>query len=268
MSQSAAFVGSIPATYHRYLGPLIFEDYAADLTRRLAARPNERILELACGTGIVTRRLAGSLPPGATLTATDLNEAMLSEARQIAGENHRVNFRQADACAIPFEDASFDAIACQYGVMFFPDKPLAMREARRVLKPGGRYIFNVWDSLEHNPIPRIVHETAAGMFPHNPAKFLGQTPYGWSDVGEIERTVRAGGFTNFTAETIELPSAAPTAEDAARGFIEGTPLLGELKERGMTDTTHIVQAAVRALGDRFGDRPCRATMRAIVITAS
>src|ERR1051326_4443846 len=129
MSSPTAFVGTIPATYHRYLRTLIFEDYAADLTRRLALRPGERALALACGTGIVTRHLASALPQGAALMATDLNEAMLAVAHEFIGADPRVTFRQADACAVPFESGSFDALACQYGVMFFPDKELAMREA-------------------------------------------------------------------------------------------------------------------------------------------
>jgi ubiquinone/menaquinone biosynthesis C-methylase UbiE len=268
MSQSASFVGSIPATYHRYLGPLIFEDYAADMTRRLAARAGERVLELACGTGIVTKRLAAALPAGATLTATDLNEAMLQVARETVGTRPGVSFQQADACAIPFPDASFNAIACQFGVMFFPDKLKAMREARRVLAPGGRYVFNVWDSLEHNPIPRIVHETAAAKFPANPPNFLKVAPYGYFDRAEIERIVRAAGFTSVACEVLKFRSRAPAAEDAARGFLEGTPLLLGLQERGVQDPTPIRQAAAKTLAERYGDRPCEATMQALVFTAA
>lgn len=267
-SMNAAFIGSIPQTYHQYLGPLIFEDYARDLATRLQPKPNERILELACGTGIVTRRIAESLPAGATLAATDLNEAMLSVARTVVDSAPRVTLQQADACKIPFADHAFDAIACQYGVMFFPDKVQSMREARRVLRPGGRYIFNVWDSLEHNPLPGTVTNTLAAMFPDNPPVFLAKTPYGWFDRSEIERVVRAGGFTRVALETLEFPSIAPTAEDAARGFVEGTPNLVALQERGVTDFGPVRAAAARALAERFGERPCRATMRAIVVTAS
>jgi ubiquinone/menaquinone biosynthesis C-methylase UbiE len=268
MSQTAAFVGSIPATYHRYLGPLIFEDYAADLTRRLAPRPNERILELACGTGIVTRRIAATLPQGATLAATDLNEAMLQVSREMVGSNPRITFSQADACNIPFPDASFDALAAQFGVMFFPDKVKAMQEARRVLRPGGRYVFNVWDSLEHNPIPRTVHETIAAKFPANPPSFLKAAPYGYSDRAELERVCRAAGFTKVKFEAVEFPSVAPTAEDAARGFVEGTPLLVALQERGVTDPAPFRAAAAEALAAKFGARPCKTTMRAVVVEAS
>lgn len=265
MSQSAAFTGSIPEIYRRHLEPLLFEEYAADIARRLAPRPGERLLELACGTGIVTRRLAQTLPEGATLTATDLNEAMLAVARESVGSTPRIAYRQADACTLPFADASFDALVCQYGVMFFPDKALAMREARRVLATGGRYIFNVWDSLAHNPIPRIVQEAVAARFPGNPPDFLGATPYGYFDRAEIERVARGAGFTKFDAHTVEFPSVAPTAEDAARGFIEGTPLLLALRERGVSDPSPYRAAAAAALAARLGDRPCRGTMRAVVV---
>lgn len=265
MSNSTAFIGTIPATYHRYLGPLIFEDFAADLVRRLAIGPGERVLELACGTGIVTRRLATALPDDASLISTDLNEAMLAVAREVVGPNPRVTFQQANACAIPFPDASFDALACQFSFMFFPDKVHAMREARRVLRPGGRYVLNIWDAIEHSPIARVVHEAAVARFPDNPPDFLKAAPYGYFDRAEIERVCRAGGFTSVKLETIEFPSVAPTAEDAARAFIDGTPLLVALQDRGMTDTTLLRAAATKTLAAEFGAAPCRSTVRGIVI---
>lgn len=273
MSQSTAFTGSVPQTYHQYLGPLLFEPYARDIVKRLQPRPGERILELAAGTGIVTRLIAESLPLGATLTATDLKEPMLAVARTAlashsGGPNPRITFKEADACAIPFETASFEAIVCQYGVMFFPDKLLAMREAKRVLVPGGRYIFNVWDSLDHNPIPRTVHETITAMFPANPPNFIKATPYGYNDRAEIERVCRAAGFTNVAAETVEFSSSAPTAEDAARAWVEGTPLFAALQERGMKDPAPYREAAREALAKKFGAKPCKSTMRAIVFEVS
>jgi ubiquinone/menaquinone biosynthesis C-methylase UbiE len=265
MSSPTAFTGSVPKTYHQYLGPLIFEDYAKDLARRLALKPGEGALELACGTGIVTRELAKS---GARLTATDLNAAMLDVAKAQVGASPNVAFQVADACALPFADGSFDAIACQYGVMFFPDKVKAMREARRVLKPGGRYAFNVWDSLEHNPIPKAVHEALAAMYPVNPPTFLGATPYAWFDRTEIERVVRAGGFERCQIETVAFPSVAPSAEDAARGFVEGTPILGALTEKGVSDFAPVRREIAKALAAKFGDKPCRSTIRAVVVMAS
>jgi ubiquinone/menaquinone biosynthesis C-methylase UbiE len=268
MASVAAFTGSIPRTYHDCLGPLLFEPYSRDLTARLRARPGERVLELACGTGIVTRDIAAAMPDGATLVATDLNEAMLEMARPVVGTKQGVTFQQADACALPFPDASFDAIVCQFGVMFFPDKLRAMQEARRVLAPRGRYLFNVWASLDHNPIPAAVHDALAARFPGNPPNFLKAAPYGYFDRAVIERTLREAGFTSVTADTIDFPSTAPTADDAARGFVEGTPLLIALQERGIKDPTPYRAAATASIAKRCGNTPCSSTMRAIVFQAS
>lgn len=263
------FSGSVPNTYHTFLGPLIFDAYAKDMTARLARvlKPNSRLLELAAGTGIVTKEVLGALPPTAKLTVTDISEPMLALARSTISDS-RLTFQPADACQLPFADLSFDTLFCQYGVMFFPDKVQAMKEARRVLSPGGTYIFNIWDSFDHNPIPRTVHETLAKLIPTNPIPFLARMPFGCSDRAEIERITRAGGFTNCTIETVEFPCSAPSAEDAARAWVEGTPIFAALTERGITDTTPVRTAVEKALAAKFGSAPCRSTMRAIVVTAS
>jgi ubiquinone/menaquinone biosynthesis C-methylase UbiE len=270
---SPAFAGSIPRTYHDLLGPLIFEPYANDLAARVAALRPLRILETACGTGIVTRKLlaaiqANSAPaPTAELVATDISEPMLAIARQQVGPAANLTFQPVDACTLPFPDRSFDTLVCQYGFMFFPDKVQAMKEARRVLKPGARLLFNVWDSLDHNPIPSRAHDLMLARFPANPPMFLAEKPFGWSNRAEIERTVRAGGFTNATLETLSFPSQAPTAAEAARAWIEGTPLLPALAERGFPDPTQIREELTRTLARDFGDHPCRSTMQAVVVTA-
>jgi ubiquinone/menaquinone biosynthesis C-methylase UbiE len=128
------FVGSIPTLYDQYLVPLIFEPYAVDLVQRLRARSLSRILEIAAGTGVVTRALASWLPEEVSIVASDLNQAMLDHAAAL-GTTRAVEWRQADAMELPFADAAFDAVVCQFGAMFFPDKARAFAEARRVLKP-------------------------------------------------------------------------------------------------------------------------------------
>src|SRR5688572_3462352 len=130
------FAGSIPEIYDEYLVPLIFEPYAEDLAARLISRPVANVLELAAGTGVVTRRLAAVLRGDVSIVATDLNQPMLDRAAR-TGTARPVDWRQADALQLPFADASFDAVICQFGVMFFPDKVRAFAEARRVLRPGG-----------------------------------------------------------------------------------------------------------------------------------
>lgn len=262
-----AFAGSVPDAYHTYLGPLIFHEYARDMVDRLALNPGDRVLELAAGTGIVSQRITSRLPEAARLVATDLSPPMLDLARRAIGQDPRVELSIVDACSIPMPDASFDRLACQFGVMFFPDKVRAMREARRVLKPGGRYVFNIWDSLEHNPIPRTVQESLARLLPKTPSTFLGRIPYGYFDPKQIELITREGGFKNVVLEAVDLPSVAPTAEDAARAFVEGTPVAGDLVAAG-TDPSSMRAQVAEALAKRFGDRPCRSTMRAIVVTAS
>jgi len=257
---------------------LLFDAYAKDLAARFAALAPRRVLETACGTGIVTKELALALP-NAAITATDLSAPMIEVAKEhvttraaspTSVAHAAITFQATDACSLPFADASFDAIACQYGVMFYPDKVKGMQEARRVLAKGGRYIFNIWDALAHNPIPRVVQETFERLFPANPPKFIPTMPFGWSDRAEIERVTRAGGFANVTIETLSFPSVSPSAADAAKGWVEGTPNAAALAERGVTTPEAIakVRDAVReALAKNFGEAPCRSTMQAVVVTA-
>lgn len=266
------FSGSVPRAYHACLGPLLFDAYAKDLAARFTALAPKRVLETACGTGIVTKELARALPHAA-ITATDLSAPMIEVAKEYVTASAApaaITFQATDACSLPFADASFDAIACQYGVMFYPDKVKGMQEARRVLAKGGRYIFNVWDALAHNPIPRVVQETFERLFLANPPKFIPTMPFGWSDRAEIERVTRAGGFANVTIQTLAFPSVSPSAADAAKGWVEGTPNAAALAERGVTTPEAIakVRDAVReALAKNFGESPCRSTMQAVVVTA-
>jgi SAM-dependent methyltransferase len=190
---------------------------------------------------------------------------MIDQARRHIPADPRLSFQQADGCALPFEGASFDAIVCQYGVMFFPDKVKAMREARRVLRPGGVYLFNVWDSLDANPIPGTVNRILEQTFPKDPPRFL-HTPYGWGDRVQIERTARDGGFATLRIDHLVLPSEAPDAAAAATGFLQGTPLAADLADRS-ADLPAITAAAAKALAARFGDHPCRASMGAWVVAA-
>src|SRR5438105_936996 len=171
------FAGSIPEIYDRYLGPALFDPYAEDLARRLADLSSGALLETAAGTGRVTRALARVLPDAGSIVATDLNQAMLDFAAAQPGAA-RISWQQADAAALPFEDARFDAVVCQFGVMFFPDKPGGYREAARVLKPGGRFLFNIWDRIEANIFAQVTTEALIAIFPDDPPLFLARTPYG------------------------------------------------------------------------------------------
>ena len=264
MSAAPRFDGSIPQFYQRHLGSVFFEPYAADLTSRLPIRKGMRVLELACGTGVVTRRLASILPPDARITATDLNETMMDEARQRrGGADSRIEWRQADATALPFPDNSFDAVLCQFGVMFFPDKPAGAREALRVLKPGGAYLFNVWDDLSANDFSRITDEVLQRLFPEAPPQFL-KAPFSYDDPDEIRRLL--GGFIQVSVARVELPSESPSAEDIANGLVRGTPLANDLTQRNRP-VDEIVRAVAAAIAAKCGQRPARGRMRALVAEA-
>jgi SAM-dependent methyltransferase len=187
------FTGSIPKLYEEYLVPLIFEPYAAHLVNRLASRPLACVLEIAAGTGVVTRKLASVLPESVAIVATDLNQAMLDLASAV-GTKRPVEWRQADAMQLPFESETFDAVVCQFGVMFFPEKSKAFAEARRVLRSGGVFMFNVWDRIEENEFALTVTEALESLFPEDPPRFMARTPHGYYNLATIERDLKHGGF--------------------------------------------------------------------------
>jgi ubiquinone/menaquinone biosynthesis C-methylase UbiE len=260
------FAGSIPALYDRFMGPMLFRPYAADLARRLADLRSGRILETAAGTGIVTEALVAALPPPVEIVATDLNQAMVDFAAGKPGMS-RATLRQADALALPFQAGSFDVVVCQFGVMFFPDRVAGYREAKRVLKAGGRFLFNAWDSVAHNPFATVVSEAMATRFPHDPPRFFERTPHGYHDVDRIRADVAAAGFADVTIDTVTLASRAASARDAATAMCQGTPLRGEIEARapgGLQDATDAVAAAFAA---RYGSGALEAPMQAHVVTA-
>ena len=261
------FSGSIPKLYEQYLVPLIFQPYADDLAARVARAPGRRVLEIAAGTGVVTRALAARLPAGSEIVATDLNPAMLQEAQSI-GVPRAIEWRQADAIALPFRDAEFDTIVCQFGVMFLPDKPRAFAEARRVLRPGGRFLFNVWGGLDANDIARVVHHAVAALFPSDPPGFLGRTPYAYFDHEVIARDLAGAGFDASPSFDIVTARSRASAADAAMGYVQGTPLRAETEARDATRLAEATGAAARALTEAFGSAPIDAGIEAHVVTVT
>lgn len=246
------FAGSIPKLYETYLVPLIFKPYAADLANRLKSRPLSRVLEIAAGTGVVTRALATALPESVAIVATDLNQAMLDQAR-LTGTMRAVEWRQADAMQLPFQDGSFDAVVCQFGVMFFPDKSKAFSEARRMLRPGGVFAFNVWDRIEENEFADVVTAALASMFPKDPPRFMARTPHGYHDRATIARDLAHGGFTAAPRiETLAERSRAPSARDPAIAYCQGTPLRNEIETRDVRRLGEATDLAAEAIAGRFG----------------
>jgi SAM-dependent methyltransferase len=251
-SADKVFAGSIPQIYDTYLVPLIFEPYAADLAGRLRSRPLSNLLEVAAGTGVVTRALASSLPGSVAIVATDLNQAMLDHAAK-TGTRRPVEWRQADAMKLPFPDASFDAVVCQFGVMFFPDKPKAFAEARRVLRPGGVFLFNAWDRIEDNQFADTVTAALASVFPMDPPRFMARTPHGYHDKGAIERDLASGGFTAKPhIDTVAERSRADSPGDPAIAYCQGTPLRNEIEARDAARLGEATNIAAKAIEQRFG----------------
>jgi SAM-dependent methyltransferase len=262
------FAGSIPKIYDTYFVPLIFAPYAADLARRVAVRPPGRLLEVAAGTGVVTRALAAALPAQAAIVATDLNQPMLDHAAAV-GTARPVEWRQADAMELPFEDAAFDAVVCQFGVMFFPDKAKAFAEVRRVLRPGGVFFFNVWDRIADNEFADVVTSALASVFPADPPRFMARIPHGYHDRGTIERDLAAGGLAavaDFATVTARSRAASPRIPAVA--FCQGTPLRNEIEARDAARLGEATDAAEQAIARRFGAGAVDGKIQAHVVTVA
>lgn len=256
------FTGSIPDVYETLMVPLVFVHYANEMAQRVASFQPMDVLETAAGTGAVTRALAPLLSDQARYTATDLNPPMLAKAEARLRGDARITWQQADAMRLPFDAAAFDAVICQFGVMFFPDRVAAYREARRVLRPGGRFHISVWGSLTHNDFARLVHEAVVAAFPDNPPEFFARTPHGHHDVARIEDDLRAAGFADIGTETLDAVSSAATPLDAAAALCQGTPLRGEIEAHGPDALQRATALATEALRRAHGDGPVSGAMQA------
>jgi SAM-dependent methyltransferase len=260
------FTGSIPKLYDTHLVPLIFEPYATDLANRLASRSVTRVLEVAAGTGVVTRALAVALPDKVSIVATDLNQAMLDQASAV-GTKRAVEWRQADAMQLPFPDRTFDAVVCQFGVMFFPDKSKAFLQARRVLRPGGVFIFNVWDRIEENEFADTVTTALASVFPNDPPRFMARTPHGYHDRRAVERDLANGGFSAPPRiDTIAARSRAESARIPAIAYCQGTPLRNEIETRDASRLGEATDIAAEAIAKRFGSGAIDGKIQAHIVT--
>lgn len=267
MSDDTRFQGSIPQIYDDYLVPLIFEDAARDLAARAAAANPADVLETAAGTGVLTRALAAALPEGARIVATDLNPPMIEWARRRQADDPRIAWRPADAMALPFGDASFDVALCQFGVMFFPDRVAGYREARRVLRPGGAFLFNLWSDIARNGFAATVTNAMAGEFPDDPPLFLARTPHGHGVPAVVEAELRAAGFTDVAISAYEGVSAARSHRDPAIAYCQGTPLRNELEARAPDRLGELTEIAAEAIRAEWGAGPVSAPISGVVATA-
>jgi ubiquinone/menaquinone biosynthesis C-methylase UbiE len=263
-----AFSGSIPEVYDRLLVPLIFEPYARDLAERAGKLRPQNVLEIAAGTGVVTRAMAPRLAAGTRYVATDLNQPMLDFAKAKQPEGLPIEWRLADALNLPFEDNTFDIVVCQFGAMFFSDKVRAYSEARRVLRSGGHFIFNVWDRISDNEFADVVTEALAQRFPADPPRFMARIPHGYYDVGQIRAELKAAGFSEITTEMVSATSSALSPRAPAIAYCQGTPLRPEIEARDPAGLEAATDHAANALAHRFGPRAIEGRIQAIVITAT
>jgi SAM-dependent methyltransferase len=261
-----AFSQAIPQIYESHLVPLIFESYAADMATRVAEKNPVLVLEVAAGTGVVTRALATTLPVETKIVATDLNKAMLDRAAA-KGTSRAVEWRPADALQLPFADESCDVVVCQFGAMFFPDKAKAFAEIRRVLRRAGHFLFNVWDRIEENEFADTITKTLAALYPENPPRFLARTPHGYHDVKTIARDLTAGGFEHAPKiVTLTQRSRAASPHIPAVGYCQGTPLRAEIEAYGAATLTEATDAAAATIRDNFGAGSVDGKIQAHVVT--
>jgi ubiquinone/menaquinone biosynthesis C-methylase UbiE len=261
------FAGSIPENYDRYLVPLIFESFAQDIAQRTAALSPSAVLETAAGSGVVTRALAPRLSPDASYVVTDLNQPMLDYAAARQVPDSRISWRKADAQALPFEDAAFDLVCCQFGVMFFPDRQSGYREAKRVLKPGGSFLFSVWDRIEENVFANDVTNALAEVFPEDPPRFLARTPHGYYDTALIRRDLEKAGFSRVAIDTRADQSRAASPRLPAIAYCQGTPLRNEIEARDAARLEAATDYAASEIARRHGSGEVAAKIQAHIIVA-
>jgi len=260
------FAGSIPELYETRMVPMIFQPYAEDLARRVADLSPARVLEIAAGTGVVTRAMAAVLPESVELVATDLNQPMLDRAISV-GTRRPVRWQQADAMQLPFGDAGFDLVVCQFGAMFFPDKAHAFSEFRRVLRPGGTLLFNVWDRVEENEFAEVIVKTLAGLYPADPPRFLERVPHGYFREDVIARDLAGGGFDAAPRfETLAARSRAASPDIPAMAYCQGTPVRNEIEARSGIDLAGVTDACTEAMAARFGPGPVEGKIQAHIVT--
>jgi SAM-dependent methyltransferase len=257
------FDGSIPDNYDRYFAPNLFEPYAVELARRIPAGAT-KIVELAAGTGRLTRRLLDNLPARTEVVVTDLFESMLDAARARILDS-RARFQQADMLELPFLDGTFDAVFCQFGLMFPPDKLLALREMKRVLRPGGTVVLAVWDSLAANPASLRLHEMALALMPEDPPAFMAR-PFSMHDAAALRALAVDAEFATVEVETVALMGQSDHASDLATGLVRGNPLWNELVDRKL-DAEAFQAKLTTALAAEFGDSPCKTPLSAHILTA-
>lgn len=261
MQDSPSFAGTVPANYEKYLGPFLFEPYALDMAGRLQDKQYPAILEIACGTGRVTNHLSTSVQHD-TLTATDLNPDMIEVAKKIV-PNPAIRWMTADAVALPFDDHSFDAVVCQFGIMFFPDKLKGLQEMHRVLKAGGKLIFNTWDKLENLPAVHLGRKVIDSFFETDPPEFY-NIPFSMHDDNELKALMQDAKFKNIKISLVIKEGVSASAADLARGMVEGSPMYVSIIEKNPALVEPMKEQVEKVVGEKFGHKPLKCHLQAWV----
>ena len=258
------FSGSIPESYDSILGPALLNALAADLVRRMPVRPRGDVLELACGTGIVTQKLRERIDPNFRLVASDLSEAMLAYAR--AKVKGKIDWRIADAAAMPFKDETFGAAVCALGVMFVPDKQKLFAEIRRVLAEGGLLLFNTWDRIERNPHATATREVMQALFPGDAEMDFASIPFGFNDEAVIRGLLEGARFRNVEIDKLKIQVDSPSARTFATGQIRGTPRSALIEKKG-ANIDEVIGKVATALAAVGGAEPFRVEANVLVVRA-
>lgn len=262
-SSLAPFEEGVAEFYDSLLVPILFEPYASEMAIVAERLKPGSILEVAAGTGALTRALRVTLDPATEIVATDLSQAMIDVGAPSLTMS-RTHWMHADAQNLPFAPSMFDLVVCQFGVMFFPDKLKAYDEAKRVLRSGGRFLFTTWDSLPANDFARCVDECLASLFPSNPPNFLRNLSYSYFDIASIKAQMSSAGFDAISCDRIELTSVA-AAHDIAAAFCQGTPLREEIESRAPARISEIVDEVAEQMESRHGVRPCGGMSAFVVV---
>ncbi|MGY0036570.1 class I SAM-dependent methyltransferase [Pedobacter sp. NJ-S-72] len=265
-TKTTAFSGSIPFNYDEYLGPLLFEAYAVDMARRVTLLQPANVLEVACGTGRLTKQLMETLSSNVSLVATDINLGMIALAMDKMGEDSKVQWIVADAMSLPFDDESFDCVAGQFGVMFYSDRVKAYQEAFRVLENGGTFIFNSWDIMSNNPIVLLVKELMEEYFPANPPSFY-NIPFSYSDQAVIKTDLINGGFSDINIKVLKVNGYSANSYDAAKGLLEGTPIYAGIVEQCADLLPELTEKLSDRLAEVYGTSDLNVPLQALIVTA-
>lgn len=260
------FNGSVPEVYETVLGNFIFEPFAVDIVNRISNKNAFNVLELAAGTGRVTKHLIHAFSPNAKIVASDISLPMMEKAKLVVSSQN-LTWQQVDIADIPFSEGSFDVIVCQFGVMFLQDKLRAFSEIRRVLKLGGQLLFSTWACIEENPIWKISNQVATKFFGPAPAAIQKSGPFSICNAVDAEAQLHDAGFIHTKVEKQRITSSISSASLAAKGFIHGLPLKDIIIKQNPEILSQIQEEMENSFADHFGNNPLTASFTAFVFEA-